>query len=355
MSIRVVSRKLLWGRANNLCAFPGCSQELTVNLDDPESRVLDDAGAVIGEEAHIRSGQTDGPRFDPFYPEAQIDTYGNLILLCPTHHKMVDKEGGRGFSVEDLEEMRRNHESAMSATRSAAEEARRRILERVTASVEVWENKMLLDDWTSLTAGFNSPTPLVEGRIQMAMLDTSIWLLKRDWPAEFPAVREAFHRLGEVLRAINAHVHDSFEWDDAGVWRLERKHKQNPQTPEAYDKLATEFQMGCAMTWCLTIELSKAANLVIRAVREEIEPLYRFDEGVLLAQDGESILDMRVVRLEYEDYQWGNQFRAIDLEQWRALIQAEAEKRQLTRPDHVNPYELLALIENQPFAGSGAD
>lgn len=355
MSIRVVSRKLLWGRANNLCAFPGCAQELTVNLDDPESRVLDDAGAVIGEEAHIRSGQTDGPRFDRFYPEAQIDTYGNLILLCPTHHKMVDKEGGRGFSVEDLEEMRRNHESVMSATRSAAEVARRRLLERVTASVEVWENKMLLDDWASLTSGFNSPTPCVEERIRKAMLDTSIWLLKRDWPAEFPAVREAFGRLGEALRAINAHVNDSFEWNNTRIWRLERKHKLNPQTSEAYDKLKAEFQVNCTLTWCLTIELSKAANLVIRAVREEIEPLYRFDEGVLLAQDGEDVLDMRVVRLEYRDHHWGDQFPVIELEQWRALIQDETRKRQLADPNLVDPYEMLALVENRLFAESEAD
>ncbi|SMX75736.1 hypothetical protein BLIN101_01300 [Brevibacterium linens] len=252
--------------------------------------------------------------------------------------------------------MRHEHEAAMSDARSAAEEARRQILERITASVEVWENKMLLGDWaSSLTYGFNSPTPVVEERIRAAMFDTSKWLLERDWPSEFSAVREAFDRLGEVLRAINAHVNESFEWSERRIWQLKRNHKLNPRTREVYEKLAAEFQLNCTLTWCLTIELSKAANLVIRAVREEIDPFYRFDEGVLLTTDVESIFDTRLVRLEYRDHHWGSQFPAIDLDQWRAMINAEVEKRELGRPDNVNPYEMLAIIGNQPSTESEAD
>lgn len=347
MSIGVVERKLLWGRANNLCAFPGCSQELTINLDDPESRVLGDAGAVIGEEAHIRSGRVDGPRHDPEYPRDQIDTYSNLILLCPTHHTMIDKDGGRGYSIENLVQMRFNHESAMSATRSTADEARRRISERIAASVKVWEDKMLVEEWQNLTFQLNYPIPHLRDRFRSAMLDTSEWLLAKDWPAEFPAVREAFDRFREVLRATTAHVLDTFH-RDGEQWELDREYKRIPWNPALYDKLTAKFQLECVLTWCLTIELTKAANLVVRAVREEIEEFYRFDEGVLLAQDGDAILNMKIVRLEYEDHEWGEKLSVIDLGQWRAMIQAEAVERQLARIDDMSPYEMVSLIQSQP-------
>lgn len=330
-----------------MCAFPDCSHELLANIDG--------VVAVIGEEAHIRSGQANGPRYDPGYSRAQIDTYDNLILLCPSHHRLVDKEDGRGFSIQELEEMRSRHEAAMSASRSAGDEACQRRLERLAATVEVWEDTMLLDDWENLTSSLNSPTPILEERLRSAMLETSKWLLGRDLPAEFPAIREAFGRFGEVLSAINAHISDRFEWTARGILQLEREYKEAFWPPETYFSLATKFQMDCEITWCLTIELSKAANLVIRAVREEIEPSYRFDKGVLLAQDGENVLHQRPFRHEYENHTWGEEFPSIDLKQWRALIQDEAERRQLDRPDHINPFEMVLLIDDRLSSDDGTE
>lgn len=344
MSIGVVERKLLWGRANNLCAFPGCSQELTINLDDPESQVLGDAGAVIGEEAHIRSGRVDGPRYDPNYPRDEIDTYRNLILLCPTHHSMVDKDFGRGYSIEDLEQMRVDHEAAMRATRSTADEERRRVAERLAASVKVWEDKMLVEEWQNLTFNLNYPIPLLQDRFRSAMLETSEWLLAKDWPTDFPAIREAFDRFREALDAITGHILETFDRDGDQRWELEREYKRIGWDPDLYQELSAKFQLECAITWCLTIELTKAANLVVRAVREEIDPFYRFDEGVLLARDGDGIISMRIVRLEYEDHEWGEGLPVIDVEKWRAIIQAEARQRG-ERPDAISPYEMSSIID----------
>ncbi|MFS0885513.1 NACHT domain-containing protein [Aeromicrobium sp. 179-A 4D2 NHS] len=70
---------------------------------------------LIGEEAHIRSGRVNGPRHDPDYPESQIDSYENLILLCGTHHTVVDKQDGRAFSVAELEQMKARHEDGGAA------------------------------------------------------------------------------------------------------------------------------------------------------------------------------------------------------------------------------------------------
>ncbi|MDP7707519.1 hypothetical protein [Mycobacterium sp. TY815] len=65
---------------------------------------------VVGEEAHIRSGRPNGPRYDPDYPRADIDKYENLMLLCPTHHTMIDAHNGDAHSVESLLKMKLLHE-----------------------------------------------------------------------------------------------------------------------------------------------------------------------------------------------------------------------------------------------------
>lgn len=108
MSISERTRKVLWTRAHDRCAFPGCRQVLTVDMVDTTTG--DSFVKPVGEEAHIRSRRPDGPRHDPSYPTAELDEYENLILLCPTHHTMVDANGGAGYSVEQLDRLRRQHE-----------------------------------------------------------------------------------------------------------------------------------------------------------------------------------------------------------------------------------------------------
>lgn len=108
MSINLQAAKVLWARAHNQCAFPGCPQALT--QDEVDATTGDALVTVIGHQAHIRSYKRDGPRYDPKYPVSKLHTYENLILLCPTHHLKVDAHGGAGYSVSDLIKMRVSHE-----------------------------------------------------------------------------------------------------------------------------------------------------------------------------------------------------------------------------------------------------
>jgi hypothetical protein len=108
VTISTQNRKLLWGRAHNLCSFPTCWQALTANQFDARSG--EEFAVVVGEEAHIRSGRLGGPRHDPDYPADQIDSYKNLILLCPTHHSLIDAHGGDAYDVETLLAMKQRHE-----------------------------------------------------------------------------------------------------------------------------------------------------------------------------------------------------------------------------------------------------
>ena len=107
MSITIPTRKVLWTRAHNMCAFPACGQALTVDGAAADSGEL--IVTVLGEEAHIRSSKPNGPRHDPSYPKEKLDSEENLILLCPTHHTMIDANNGAGYDADDVISMSREH------------------------------------------------------------------------------------------------------------------------------------------------------------------------------------------------------------------------------------------------------
>ena len=49
---------------------------------------------MLGEEAHIVSEEPNGPRFRPM-PRKEVDSYTNLLLLCPSDHKIVGEQVNR--------------------------------------------------------------------------------------------------------------------------------------------------------------------------------------------------------------------------------------------------------------------
>jgi len=91
----------LWGRSGNRCAI--CKNEIVI-----DSTPKDDE-SVVAEECHIISPQENGPRHDPSYPGEKLDAYENLILLCRTHHKLVDDQTFT-FTADILRQMKVNHE-----------------------------------------------------------------------------------------------------------------------------------------------------------------------------------------------------------------------------------------------------
>ena len=88
MAISNKTRKILWGRSGNRCAI--CKNEIVVDA------TAQDDESVVADECHIISSQTNGPRHDLSYQSKKLDSYENVILLCRTHHKMIDDQMGRG-------------------------------------------------------------------------------------------------------------------------------------------------------------------------------------------------------------------------------------------------------------------
>lgn len=90
---------MLWGKAGQRCAL--CKRELVV------SRTPHDRESVVGDEAHIVSAASGGPRFRPL--DGDPDSYENHILLCKVDHKLVDDQPGE-YTEERLLGIKKAHE-----------------------------------------------------------------------------------------------------------------------------------------------------------------------------------------------------------------------------------------------------
>ena len=95
--------KQLFGESGNQCAFHGC----TTPVIDPASHF------VICEICHIHARNRGGPRFDPTLSADEVNGYDNLIILCPTHHRIIDEDVD-SYPPDILRSMKESHARAVS-------------------------------------------------------------------------------------------------------------------------------------------------------------------------------------------------------------------------------------------------
>jgi len=129
MSISDKTRKILWGKSGNRCAF--CKIELTISNES-------DTDLNIGEECHIISSKPNGPRYKASMKS--YDDYDNLILLCRNHHKEIDSLV-ETFPEEILRAVKQNHEKWVKE--SLAENVESKHLEKIRFLTRITTGKEL--------------------------------------------------------------------------------------------------------------------------------------------------------------------------------------------------------------------
>lgn len=138
MAITSKSIKLLWANSAGICSFPDCNEKLSVE------EAAEVAPYTIGEMAHIKGNKPGSNRYDDEQSADERDSYENLILLCPTHHTLIDKaENEVKYSVDILHEMKIVHEKSISNRLSVikfenVEELKDRISVCMAESHQAW-------------------------------------------------------------------------------------------------------------------------------------------------------------------------------------------------------------------------
>jgi hypothetical protein len=97
--------KILFARSGNLCAFPGCQTQIIAQEGDELK--------PIAEMAHMIAYGDSGPRADPRLSLEERNRATNLILLCPTHHVIIDKFEYQ-YNVQVLRQMKLLHEQKIA-------------------------------------------------------------------------------------------------------------------------------------------------------------------------------------------------------------------------------------------------
>jgi hypothetical protein len=73
--------------------------------------ILDDNTTVkLAEVAHIVAASVSGPRANASATDEYLTGFDNLVLLCPTCHKIVDR-AHKGFSLEVMQSWKQEHEA----------------------------------------------------------------------------------------------------------------------------------------------------------------------------------------------------------------------------------------------------
>jgi hypothetical protein len=100
MTIRNKTRKILWSKSGNRCAF--CKKHLVQKVE------VNNSNFILGEECHIISSKENGPR-GSVRKLNDYDLDDNLILLCANDHKLID-DFPETYTYETLVIIKENHE-----------------------------------------------------------------------------------------------------------------------------------------------------------------------------------------------------------------------------------------------------
>lgn len=95
---------LLWSRAAGRCQYEGCNSILSRDILTKK----DYNSAYV---AHIVAAESNGPRGNTVLSPALCQEFDNLMLLCDSHHRLIDRIDVSGHPPERLRSMKRKHES----------------------------------------------------------------------------------------------------------------------------------------------------------------------------------------------------------------------------------------------------
>jgi hypothetical protein len=327
VNLRVEVRKVLWGNAGNQCAFPECTQRIIGDLAKP-GQAFSSTGGVIGEEAHIRSSKPTGPRHETEFPPEKLNDCENLILLCPTHHTVIDKNDGRAWPVAEVTKMKEAHEARVDAAMNSAEKDRNRLEVALAARIDRWEVTLNVAGWEELTRCLNSHLPYVSNAQWLSLTETASWLAGVHWPPRYPKLAAAFKTHEAVLDVLIRLLTDSFVL--AGDHHsIRRRHKETwfsgSDGEQKYAEAISQFGVDDAVAGVLITELTRSVNLVMTAINDELLPLYRFNDGSVQMIEGDIFWGLWSSHPKFEPLIWESFPRAYALSDISSRVRAELQ------------------------------
>ena len=282
MPIPIKDQKMLWGRAAGRCSMPECRTPLVedeTETDDP---------ALIGENCHIVGESAEGPRGVGPMSLEERNKYANLILCCRNHHRRIDQQPGH-YKVEELHRLKAHHEAWVRGTLAAPDPARQRDVEFYAGIIDEIARRADFQFWLNwISSMLSHGQPKIRTAFDNELFELRRWLARRpQMPSLYPELEAAIVNFKIVLDDLQETFRThSVPWS-RGEWLITEKfYQSNDWNEELYRRRSAEYEYHVDLVEDLGCELTRAANLIIKRVRETIAPNFMRDEGDLMIQSG---------------------------------------------------------------------
>ncbi len=120
-SITDKNKYLLWVKSGGRCQYRGCNCSLTQDI-------LTKRNFNQAYIAHIVADVPGGPRGDAVRSPLLKDDITNLMLLCDTHHRLIDRADVAGHPEKLLLEMKKEHENRIETVTAIDQDRQSHIL-----------------------------------------------------------------------------------------------------------------------------------------------------------------------------------------------------------------------------------
>jgi hypothetical protein len=276
---------MLWGRSGNMCSFPDCKKILVVNktsTDDP---------SIIGEEAHIIGKKLDAARGKSELNSEQRDLYSNLILLCSTHHKIIDDQEIE-YTVEKLQLFKESHEKWVQENlnvdqkKTKDDEVYAIYIEKFIelTSINRW------NDWTSWMLGMGESLPKLEFDL---LMEVPNYIVSRIWSGRYLKLEQAFYNFKDIVNDLIGvyYLYPNERTNSYAVEKFYREYYRENFPNGGFDEkkvdiMINKYYYHVSLIKDLILELTRAANYILDLIREYIFEGFMIAEGALMVTDG---------------------------------------------------------------------
>jgi hypothetical protein len=277
MAISEKDIKLLWGRAAERCSFPDCRIKLT------QDKKLASVSFPLGVQAHIVGENENSPRGRSTLTEEERNSYFNLILLCPNHHTIIDKNP-EDYPVEKLHLIKDQHELWIESTLSVSKDKRETAQDVIYANlIDATVEACQLDSWDKWASRALSTNMNWDEDAHKRLFEFLNKIIGAVWPKTLPelecTLKKLTYEIYEAIQTFAEHCGPSEIKD--GIQVEERFYKSRGwiEDDNEYRQLFNEYDAWQKKCKNHVIEATKAVNWFADVVRRDINPLFFATKG----------------------------------------------------------------------------
>ena len=159
--IGYTTKRILDIQSLNQCAFPGCTNPLV------EPGTGQSNPAVVSDICHIYASSPNGPRGQGSLTEEELKSIDNLILLCPNHHRVVDRQP-ETYTAELLKQWKEEHEAKVKSQHPSGLDIIRALVdEKIKDETDILRKSRFFAEFDSTRSSLELARKLVEGELSV--------------------------------------------------------------------------------------------------------------------------------------------------------------------------------------------